>query len=136
MGWTDHWKGPLASLVAAGFWVGLAWRTPSSTHHFAPLVVAAVWGYVVRHDRPIAPTAASRLLLAAGGMAIAIGAQIVLAAGDKLNGPPLFSEVAVPLELSLMAVVGALTGSAPWQLLAGARVGSDEVAEKTADRTG
>ena len=37
-----RWIRPgLVSVAFAVVWVALAWRTPTSTHHFAPLVTAA-----------------------------------------------------------------------------------------------
>ncbi|MGI9597995.1 MAG: hypothetical protein ACR2QK_17660 [Acidimicrobiales bacterium] len=114
---TAHGKGGAASVSAAALWVILAWRSPTSTHHFAPLVIAGVWGFLARHDEAMPrPSRADRLLMLGGGLAVAATAQVVLTAADKLDGPRLLSAVPVPLELIGMAVVGAVVGSRIWQL--------------------
>lgn len=106
-----HRLGILASVAAAMLWAVLAWRTPTSTHHFAPLVVAGVWGYIARHSESHQTTPADRVLMGVGGAALALGTQLVLTVADKLDGPALIEAVPVPTELALMSLLGAVIGS-------------------------
>lgn len=116
--WKTHRKGAVIAVVAAILWTILAWRTPTSTHHFAPLVAAGAWGFVTRYDELPNPSPGQRVLMFFGGLALPITAQVVLAVNDKLRGPPLLSAVPVPTELLLMAVLGAVAGSGIWRLVA------------------
>lgn len=114
---TAHRNGALVSIAAALLWTVLAWRTPSSTHHFAPLVAAGAWGYLARYERLPNPTKSDRLVMWLGGFSAAAIAQLVLTVAEKLNGPPLIASIPVPAELLIMAVLGATIGAKPWQLL-------------------
>lgn len=74
-----------ASLVLAAVWFALAWRSPGSTHHFAPFVVAAAWGYLaVPVDRR------SAIAAAAAGVAAALATLTALGVADRLGGPTLW----------------------------------------------
>lgn len=75
----------VASIALASVWFVLAWRSPTSTHHFAPLVVAATWGFLVE----LADQAARRRA-AAGGVTIAVLALVALGLSDRLSGPTLW----------------------------------------------
>ncbi len=80
------WVGPaLATAVAAAVWFVLAWRTPTSTHHFAPLVVAAGWGFLSELDTPSATRRA-----AGAGVAVALLTLLGLGLNDRLLGPTLW----------------------------------------------
>ena len=110
----------LAAILAAIFWVVLAWRTPSATHHFAPLVIAGLHGFLAE-PKPDEEAAATYrpYLTAVIGFAIAFSAFLVLLVADKLQGPGLYSSVSVEVELVLHAIVGAVVGTRPWTVLAG-----------------
>lgn len=114
--WSAHRVGVLASVAGAALWLILAWRSPGSTHHFAPLVIAGVWGYLVRNSGLVQPRPVDRVVMLVGGLAAAIVPLLVLAGADRLQGPPLIAAVPVPVELPLMAVLGAAVGSRPWLL--------------------
>lgn len=111
--------GPASAVAAAGFWILLAWRTPTSTHHFAPFIVAMLWGFIGRStgdgglDRP---TTVRAFL---GGVAIALGALVVLAVTDRLRGPGLYGSLPVIPELVVHGLIGATVGARPWTLLSG-----------------
>lgn len=75
----------LASIALAGVWFVLAWRTPTSTHHFAPLVVAAVWGFLADADSVVASRWA-----AGAGVAVAVATLLALGVTDRLLGPTLW----------------------------------------------
>lgn len=102
--------GAALTVGAALFWVILAMRTPTSTHHFAPLVVAAAWGVVYRQYVP-APPPVQRAVVGLGGAAVGLTAFLFLAAIGRLNGPPLIANVPVSTELPGMAIVGGLIGA-------------------------
>lgn len=113
--------GPAAALAATGFWLVLAWRTPSSTHHFAPLIAAMLWGFIARStDDDGRLSRAGTSWAFGGGLALAVGATIVLALADKLQGPGLYGSLPVVPELLLHSVAGAVIGARPWTLFAGA----------------
>ena len=92
-------------LYAAGFtalWTVLAWINPTTTYHLAPLLVPLIpWG-IARSEGAALPSAAT-----VAATALAIGAGLVLAAADRLQGP------------SLLPVGGALTETLVFALLAG-----------------
>ena len=96
---------PAASLAAALLWVALAWRTPSSTYHFAPLIVAAAWPWVARSSGSTDETQ-RRWLPVVGGAAIALAAGAVLLLANRLDGPTLWSEARQPNQV-VIEIVGA-----------------------------
>lgn len=116
-----HRVGVAASVGAAVLWIVLAWRSPTSTHHFAPLVVAGVWGFLTRKDNLPAPSRSDRLVMLGGGLAVAMAAFVLLAASGRLDGPELVAPVPVLVELPLMAVIGAVVGSGAWCLVTNPR---------------
>ena len=93
----------LGTLLLAVVWFVLAWRSPSSTHHFAPLVIAAAWGFLT----DVGGTAAARFA-AAAGTAVAVLTLVALAIGDKLMGPTLWGSRPSWPELLGFAVLGGL----------------------------
>ncbi len=116
---------PLASLAAAGLWLVLAWRSPTLTHHFAPLIAAALWGIIARNppgaaqpDRSERLTPESSVIRSSfvGGFAIAAATTLILLVADKLQGPGLYGNFPVPAELFLHALGGAVIGSRAWTL--------------------
>ncbi|MGI9611359.1 MAG: hypothetical protein ACR2QO_00505 [Acidimicrobiales bacterium] len=77
---------PAALSVGLGLiWVVLAWRTPTATHHFAPMVVAAAWGFADSID-----DRAAALRATVGGVAVAVVTLAVLGASGHLLGPTLW----------------------------------------------
>ncbi len=95
---------PLISSLALGaLWFILAWRSPSSTHHFAPLVIAGAWGFISElGDRRATITAAF------AGVAVALVALMALAVADRLGGPTLWGARPSWPELTGFAVLGGL----------------------------
>lgn len=77
---------PAALSVGLGLiWLVLAWRTPTATHHFAPMVIAAAWGFVATIDDRAAAWRA-----AVGGVVVAVLALAVLGVTGHLLGPTLW----------------------------------------------
>lgn len=91
----------LASIALAGVWFVLAWRTPTSTHHFAPLVVAAAWGFLADAD-----SAAASRWAAGAGVVVAAGTVLALSVSDRLLGPTLWHSRPSWPELLGFAVLG------------------------------
>jgi hypothetical protein len=100
-----------ASLLTSVLWLALAWRSPSSTFHFAPLIVAGVGPYTAKAiaGRQQVTTA---LLISAVSLAVVIGAIAVMTIGDRMQGPSFWSEDGAPLEAVLFAAAGAAIGIA------------------------
>ncbi len=105
--------GASASVSAAGLWAWLAQRTPTSTHHFAPLAVVALFAIVARPaDRDPSPT--QILITSLGGALIAAVTAGALWATGNLDGPTLWhSRPALPELLGMAALAG--FGSFVWQ---------------------
>jgi len=99
----------LAAMVA---WIVLASRTPTSTFHFAPLVVAAVWVVVDGYSE--AGTTPHRALNEAiVGFGLAALATILLEARGDLAGPVFWQEgpdSPVVFEHLLFAAAGSILG--------------------------
>ena len=95
---------PLALSVGLGaLWLVLAWRSPTSTHHFAPLVVAGSWGFVSElGDRRATISAA------VGGVLVALTTLVALALADKLGGPTLWEARPSWPELTGFSLLGGL----------------------------
>jgi uncharacterized membrane protein YgdD (TMEM256/DUF423 family) len=97
--------------VFAALWVALAVWRDGVTYHLAPAIVAAIPVLVYRGtDKTARP---STLLAASGaGTLLAIGAALVLALVERMNGP------------SLLPVGGALTESLVFAGVAGVTSGA------------
>ena len=129
--------GPAWTLVVAVAWsVLVAWR-PTTTWHLAPLILAAVWPWVVGQDSSSGdPAARRRILLAGGGgLGVALGLTGVLAASGRLDGPT-WTGSGNPLTEALLLSVGGATIATTMGLLrtvrrtthASARLGTTHVA--------
>lgn len=81
----DRLRPAAGSIVLAALWFVLAWRSPGSTHHFAPFVVAAAWGFLSS-----IPTRSAAVMAAAAGVVVASATTVALAAFDRLQGPTLW----------------------------------------------
>ncbi len=105
--------GGVASVSAAGLWAWLAQRNPTSTHHFAPLAVVALFVIVARPvDRD--PSPVEILTASMGGATIAAVTALSLWATGNLEGPTLWHGRPALPELLAMAVLAGL-GSALWE---------------------
>ncbi|TNC28041.1 glutaredoxin domain-containing protein [Amycolatopsis alkalitolerans] len=105
------WSGLPVTVAATVAWIMLAASNPTTTYHFAPLVVAAAWpaGRRLRAARAL-PRAAA-LAATVGGVLMAVAATVVLRARGALAGPALFGLSTVSEALA-SAVVGGLIGAA------------------------
>ena len=101
--------GAATSMATAAIWVFLAWRTPTSTFHFAPFVAGLAGPYVASTVGQRAP-ARTALAVTAGCAAALTVALIVLAGADKLQGPTFWSEDGAALEAVLFGAVGLAVG--------------------------
>lgn len=104
------WQPVAAVLAVAVLWVVLAVRTPTTTYHLAPLLMAAA-GPVTRRrltGRPVPSRAA--LAVAGTGLAITVATTVVLAWLGLLAGPDLTGGTAPVVETMLLAVSGAAVG--------------------------
>ncbi len=104
--------GLLVALLAAVAWALLAARMPSSTYHFAPMVVAAAWvvfeGY---REAGVTPRRAVNLSLA--GFLIAVVATVILEVKGDLDGPVFWEHgdgAPVVVEHVLFSALGAVGG--------------------------
>lgn len=101
-----------ATLAATTLWAVLAWRTPTSTFHFAPIVALAVGPWVARarlgrHSfRPAVITVAISTL-------IVLGAVALLASQQRMLGPTFWSEDGALGEAILFAA-GAAVAALAW----------------------
>lgn len=100
------------ALAAAVAWIVLAARTPTSTFHFAPLVVAGVW---VVHDgySEAGLTQHRAVNEALVGFGLAVAATLLLEAAGNLTGPVFWQEgpeSPVVLEHLMFAAGGAVLG--------------------------
>jgi len=102
----------LAPLGVAAIWAVLAWRSPFSTRHFAPLLVAMSTPVMLRHriGRVAAFEARSLTLLST---AIAVLTALLLDVAGKLEGPSFWSAGGGALvEALIVAAVGGVAGMA------------------------
>lgn len=103
-------SGAIASGAAALLWVVLAWNNPSSTYHFAPLIVATAWPWLTRtNDGPT--TKRATWLSVSGAAALALGAGAILLLANKLQGPTFWSEARQPGQVALEIAIATLLGS-------------------------
>lgn len=101
---------PAASAIAALLWIVLAWRSPTSTYHFAPLVVTLAWPWTSRSEGGTRTTANVWVPIIGGTILSLMAGGVLLVAG-RLEGPTLWSEsgqsAQVVLEILLVTAIGA-----------------------------
>jgi len=100
-----------APLVIAAGWVGLtAWT--GKTYHLAPLLAAAAPGYLARFAGwPSRSRGAVLALVALGGVAVAGGWSVIVAAGIEPTATLVPGQPGgVPLEVAIIGLLGALLG--------------------------
>ena len=97
-------------LLLAGLWALLAFLSPTTTYHLAPLLVAAAVPFAYRS----AGGASRRLVmaLAAGGGVATLVLAGVLAAGGAMEGPSLLPTGGALLEAAVGVAAGAVLGLA------------------------
>ena len=92
-----------ATLAATTLWAVLAWRTPTSTFHFAPIVAIAVgpWLAKARMGRhAIGPA----IITVAISTVIVLGAVALLASQDRMLGPTFWSETGAVSEAIIFSI--------------------------------
>jgi len=102
--------------VAIGFalaWVLLAARTPSTTYHLAPLLVATAPAVAHRWLTGAAVRSPRAIGLAVAGLAIALVTTAVLTWRGLLAGPDVTGGDGVVAETVLLALLGTVLG---WRL--------------------
>ena len=101
-----------AALLSGGVglvWIVLAWRSPTLTYHFAPLIGGAV-GPLSLRTRGQADAAIAR---ATGGLVLAmmLAVTLLLEIADRQEGPNFLEMGPAWPEAVLFAVIGVLVGS-------------------------
>jgi len=100
------------AVAAAVVWIVLAVRTPTSTFHFAPMVVAGLW--VIYDGYSVAGLTQHRAVNEAlVGFGVAVAATLLLEAMGDLTGPVFWHEgpdSPVVLEHLMFAAGGAVLG--------------------------
>lgn len=99
-----------ASLAVAGLWGLLALRSPSTTYHFAPIVVTVALPYAARAKAGDAFTGRRALVIVAAGAAISLGAVIALASTRHLTGPTLWDSGNATIEAIAFTAAGSVCG--------------------------
>lgn len=102
--------GLLTSSALALVWLVLARENPTSTYHFAPIVVAASWGVARRWVDGARSSSGQGLVSAIGGMAVAGITGAELAIVGALDGPTLWGSGSASTEVGLFVVFGGLVG--------------------------
>lgn len=98
------------SALLAGLWVAVALIRPTSTFHLAPFLIAAAPPVLFTLDRDTRADWTTVFRLAAAGMALALAATFVVAAGGAMQGPA-FEGFSGPLvEAAVFAAVGTAVG--------------------------
>ena len=107
-----------ATVATTLVWLALAWRTPTSTFHFAPIVALGIGPWIVKsqagRQQPVSAVATVGISLAIVGIAIA-----VLTTQDRMLGPTFWSESGATGEAILFSL-GTAALSFAW-LIAGTR---------------
>ena len=100
-----------ALLVSGGvgvIWLVLAWRNPSLTYHFAPLIGGAIWPLSLRSQGQA--SAQDGRIAAAGALAMMLVVTVILLIGNAMAGPNFLHQGPAWPEAVLFAVVGAAIG--------------------------
>jgi hypothetical protein len=108
-----YWRGAAASVACVVLWSFLADRTPTSTFHFAPVLVAAAW-VAVEGTTGAGLAARATVKLAAAGVVVAAAATVGLEMADLLRGPVFWQhgpDAPVVAEHLLFALIGGLIGA-------------------------
>ena len=95
-------------VVAAGGWIGLALRSPTTTWHLGPVVISAVPPITarIRSDRPL--TLSGGRLLTLAGLIATLTVAIVLQLAGKLAGPTVIDRGSAFTETLLLASLAAI----------------------------
>lgn len=107
----DRTVAVLSAVALAAGWAVLAWRSPFSTRHFAPLLVAMSTPVMLRHriGRVAAFEARALTILS---VSLAIMTALGLSIADKMQGPSFWSAGGALVEALLLAIVGGVAGMA------------------------
>lgn len=105
-----RWQPIVAALGCALLWGLLAVRTPTTTYHFAPLLVAGAAAVAGRWLLRAPVRSLVALNWAAIGLVVALGATAVLAWRGLLAGPDITGGSAAVTETVLLTVLGAVLG--------------------------
>jgi len=105
----DQVRGAVVTVVVTVAWIGLAVWRPTSTFHFAPLIAAGAWPFLLRRGPlRVAAVDAGRAAAAAGVFVVIVGVGLHL--GDLLRGPTLWGSGAALIEVPMAAAAGAFAG--------------------------
>lgn len=105
----DQLRGAAATVVVTVVWVSLSLWRPTSTFHFAPLIAAGAWPFLIRRGPlRVAAVDAGRAAAAAGVLVVTVGVGLHLT--DLLRGPTLWGSGAALIEVPLAAAAGAFAG--------------------------
>jgi hypothetical protein len=99
----------VVALVVLAVWVGLAFGSPTTTH-LAPAVLAAAWPVGARWLTGTPPPPGLAAGCAGAGLALAVGALVVLGASGHLAGPALPGISGPIVEGAMAALLSAATG--------------------------
>jgi len=101
-----HVRGALYSGVVSVVWLVLAWRNPSLTYHFAPLIGAALWPLSLRSQgrRHITDARIGGL----GGFGMMMLVTVILLITGRMNGPNFAHVGPAWPEAVLFAAIGAV----------------------------
>lgn len=105
-----HVVGVATSVVIALGWVLLTMWRPTATFHLAPLLVALAWPYSTRARLGRPATRDEATLPVLGGIAVGLGATLVLMSAGNLEGPTFWGSNDAPFESVLMTFIGAALG--------------------------
>jgi len=102
---------PLRYAIAlAALWAVLAWNSPSTTYHLAPLLVAGVIPAALLLGDERSP---AEIVLTAGGIgaALALVTTAGLGLAERLIGPSLLPASGAVMEAVVFAALGAAAGT-------------------------
>lgn len=94
---------PLATLAILAVWSVLAYRSPTLTYHFAPLLAAAAWPVLERRSGSV--PRAQALVAAVGAFAATTATGVALTIADRLEGPALWDRGHALWEVVIFAAV-------------------------------